>query len=150
MSFYLVPEKYDYVPDQREIEAVKDNLYNMLGDIEIDYWESDKAQVVGFLNTGVREISCPVCGHVESFENPAAFGEMLFVQSAETIEFDMPCCGNTVNLAQIDLTPNTKFSRFAFEVTTAVELSSNQLESLSRLMGNRMLVVDIDNEEYEK
>jgi len=148
MSFYLVPEKYDYIPAQREIDAVKDNLHNMLGDIEIEYWESEEAQVVGFLNTGVQEISCPICGHVESFENPAAFGEMLFVQSAETIEFEMPCCGNTVNLAQIDLTPNTKFTRFTFEVATAVDISSNQLESLSRVTGNRMLVVAIDNEEY--
>jgi hypothetical protein len=71
---------------------------------------------------------------------------MLFVQSAETIEFEMPCCASTVNLSQIDLTPKTKFSRFAFEFTDDVELSSNQLEAVSQVMGNRMLVVAIDDE----
>lgn len=114
MSFYLVPEKYDYIPGKREIKAVKDKLSNMLGEIGIEYWECEEAQVVGLLDTGTQEISCPVCGHFEFFANPAALGEMLFVQSAETIEFEIPCCGKIVNLAQIDLTPNTKFSRFAF------------------------------------
>lgn len=147
MSFYLVPDLYDYVPSQREIDAVQDALRKTLGQIEIDYWESEEAQVVGLLTTGVQKIACPVCGHVGAFENPAAFGEMLFVQSAETIEFEMPCCGDSVNLAQIDLAPNTKFSRFAFEVNADVELSASQLELLSQAMGSRMLMVAIDDEE---
>lgn len=146
MSFYLVPEQYDYIPDQREIDAVNAMLRNMFGEIEIDYWESEEAQVVGLLDTGTQEISCPVCGHIEYFENPAKFGEMLFVQSAETIELEMPCCAKFVNLAQIDLTPNTKFSRFALEVTADVEPSSSQLENLSKVMGNRMLVVVASDE----
>ena len=147
MSFYLVPEKYDFIPSHSEIDEVQDLLRKMLGQIGIEYWESEDAQVVGLLTTGTQEISCPVCGHVETFENPAAFGEMLFVQSAETIEFEMPCCGNTVSLAQIDLTPNTKFSKFAFEVNSGIDLSSNQLESVNHAMRSRLLVVAIDDEE---
>jgi hypothetical protein len=147
MSFYIVPEKYVSLPNQPEIDAVVDLLREMLGAIEIDWWKSDESRVVGLLSTGTQTIVCPACGHVQPFENPAAFGEMLFVQSAETVEFDMPCCGKVVNLAQIDLTPNTKFSRFAFEVASDVKLSSNQLQSLENAFKSRLLVVTEEDEE---
>lgn len=147
MSFYLVPEKYDFVPTQLEIDAAQDLLREILGQIEIDYWESEEAQVVGLLTTGTQKISCPICGHIESFENPAAFGEMLFVQSAEMIEFEMPCCGSIVNLAQIDLTPNTKFSRFAFQIASDDELSADQLRSIGRALNSPLLVVAITDDE---
>lgn len=146
MSFYLVPEKYDYIPTQEEIDFIEYMLRKALGEIEIGYWENEEAQVVGLLEVNIQKVSCPVCGHIESLINPAAFGEMLFVQSAETIEFEMPCCANIVNLAQVDLTPTTKFSRFVFEVTGAAELSSSQLTDLSNDIGSRFLVVAIDGE----
>lgn len=146
MSFYLVPENYDFIPSQFEIDEVQDLLRKMLGPVEIEYWESEEAQVVGSLSTATQEISCPVCGHIETFENPAIFGEMLYVQSAETIEFEMSCCGNTVNLAQIDLTPFTKFSKFAFQINSDDDLSSNQLESVNSATRSRFLLVEIDDE----
>jgi len=147
MSFYLVPEKYDFVPDQSDINMALDLLRRILGEAEIEYWESDEAQVVGLLSSGTHKITCPACGKVESFENPAAFGEMLFVQSAETIEFEMPCCGGNVNLAQIDLTANTKFSRFAIEVISKEGLTPSQLESVGNAVKNRLLEVPVANDE---
>ena len=146
MAFYLVPEKYDFIPSQSEIDTVQDVLRKMLGQIEIEFWNSEEVQVIGLLTTGTQEISCPACGSIESFENPAGFGEMLFVQSAETIEFEMPCCEGSVNLAQIDLTPNTKFSRFYFEINSDIELSSIQLGLVGHALGIRALVVAIDDE----
>jgi hypothetical protein len=147
MLYYLLPEKYDFVPNQADIDAAQELLRKLLGKIEIDYWRSEEAQVVGLLTTGNQEISCPVCGHAESFENPAAFGEMLFVQSAETIEFEMPCCGSTVSLAQIDLTPNTKFSRFAFEIISDSGLSLSQLQAVSHALNSQLLVVERNDDE---
>ncbi len=147
MSFYLVPEKYDFVPSQADIEATQELLRMVLGIIEIDYWKSEEAQVVGLLATDTQEVSCPLCGHVDSFENPAAFGEMLFVQSAETIEFEMPCCGNSVSLAEIDLSPKTKFSRFAFEIISDSGLSSSQLQAVGRALKSQLVVVEKNDDE---
>ena len=59
MSFYLVPEKYDFIPSPSEIDEVQDLLRKMLGQIGIKYWESEDAQVIGLLTTGTQEIFCP-------------------------------------------------------------------------------------------
>ncbi len=146
MPFYLVPEKYDFEPKQLGIDAAENLLAKILGKIPISYWESDEAQVVGLLITGTQDIVCPVCGNIETFDNPAVFAEMLFAQSAETIELEMPCCKNTVNLAQIDLAPNTKFSRFAFEVMSKNCLSSNKLKSISDVFGSKLLLIPFDTD----
>jgi hypothetical protein len=102
MSFYLVPEKYDFSPSQTAINRAEKILEKVLIGSEISHWESGEAQVVGFLLWGSQHISCPICKKVTTFENPASFAEMLAIQSAETIEFEMNCCGSNVNLAQFD------------------------------------------------
>jgi hypothetical protein len=52
MSFCLVPEEYNYIPSKANIEAVREFLSNLLGNVEIDHWESEQAQVVGLLSYG--------------------------------------------------------------------------------------------------
>ena len=144
MSFYLVPKEYDFIPTNSNIEDARTLIKNSLDTTEVSHWESDEAQVVGLLIAETQEISCPMCQQITTFENPGAFGEMLTIQSAETIQFKMECCGRDVNLAQIDLTPNTKFSRFSFEVASNGILSSDELKSLEDVLETQLIVIPLD------
>jgi hypothetical protein len=146
MSFSLVPEKYDFKPQQSAIAMAEEFLEKVLVGSGVSHWQSAQAQVVGLLIYESQQISCPICNKIDTFENPAAFGEMLTVQSAETIEFEMDCCGNMVNLAQIDLSPNTKFSRFAIEVVSGESLSDQDLLSIGRILGNKIILIPQDEE----
>jgi hypothetical protein len=147
MSLYLVPEKYDFIPNHSDITRSKKYLNEVLVASEIECWESDEAQVIGLLIYGSQQITCPICKKISNFENPAAFGEMLTVQSAETIEFKMDCCGKAVNLAQIDLSPNTKFSRFGIHVLSDDRLSDENLTLISDILGHKMMVIFQDEDE---
>ncbi len=43
MRFYLLPEKFDYIPGQREIDTVMDMLRDMPSGVEIEYWGNEDA-----------------------------------------------------------------------------------------------------------
>ncbi len=138
---HLVPSEFALVPSRTSVEAaIKELQETLSAGQEVDAWQYDKAIVVGHLICGDQEIVCPLCGKQQVHANSAGFGEMLFVESAEDIEIQMPCCQSTVQLATLDLRPFTRFARFGITVSPASSgLSDTLLELLGKILGCQLV-----------
>ena len=137
----IIPIKYDYVADEKQIQAVTMYIKEMVPDCRI---EAEVFETTQFVDCGgeLERIKCPACGEDISFDWWGEVMEMAAEKEFSDLSVKLPCCGRDGSLNDLEYYLPCGYAKMEITITDSErKFSEKELEKIGGLLGEKVRLI---------